>query len=73
MSEHSASASDGVSKPEIILCRKRYIARQAYHAIVADLGQQVSAKTTTTEQHLTIYTTLPSHGSTASGVHTAYC
>jgi len=37
-------SNDGVSTREIILCRKRYIARQAYQAIVADLGQQVSAE-----------------------------
>jgi transposase len=35
---------DGLSKREIIRCLKRYIARQAYHAITADLGHQPSSK-----------------------------
>jgi len=30
---------DGLSKREIIRCLKRYIARQTYHAITADLGE----------------------------------
>ena len=31
---------DGLSKREIIRCLKRYIARQAYHAITADLAER---------------------------------
>jgi transposase len=27
---------EGLSKPEIIRCVKRYLARQIYHALVAD-------------------------------------
>ena len=37
-------AKDGLSKREIIRCLKRYIARQAYHAITADLDQQLPAR-----------------------------
>ncbi|MBB5917264.1 transposase [Nocardia transvalensis] len=32
--------TDGLSKREIIRCLKRYIARQAYHAIMTDLGHK---------------------------------
>jgi transposase len=35
---------DGLSKREIIRCLKRYIARQAYHAITADLASVASAR-----------------------------
>jgi len=31
---------DGLSKREIIRCLKRYIARQTYHAITADLAER---------------------------------
>jgi hypothetical protein len=36
---------DDLSKREIIRCLKRYIARQAYHAITADLANQQAAET----------------------------
>ena len=44
MSSHPATLSyvqrrtaQGLTKPEIIRCLKRYIAREAHHAIVKDL------------------------------------
>jgi transposase len=38
---------DGLSKREIIRCLKRYIARQTYHAITADLSNHSRQPRTT--------------------------
>ena len=32
-----AAAAEGKTKPEILRCLKRYIARQTYHTLTADL------------------------------------
>jgi len=37
---------DGLSKREIIRCLKRYIARQAYHAVTADLAEPATCDDT---------------------------
>jgi hypothetical protein len=43
---------DGLSKREIIRCLKRYIARQAYHAIIADLAPSPSPRLSRHLDHL---------------------
>ncbi len=42
---------DGLSKPEIMRCVKRYLAREVYHALVADFEALTG--------DMTIYTSIP--------------